>query len=178
MNIQSLFSTIFLFAICLSGCTGPGTDEHASESSAHSHADGTHTHADGTVHANHSSSNHEASGGHSHDNPPHGGTVLDWGGGKYHLEVVFDKANQQACVYVLGSNVKDSLAIEAEEVNLALQQPDLELTLKASPQEGDPEGKSSRFVGKHESFATEQKFSGTIFGSVDGTPYSGNFEQK
>ena len=137
-----------------------------------SHPPGTHVHADGTVHANHDDH------GHSHDNPPHGGTVLDWGGGKYHLELCVDKEKQQATVYVLGSNVKKDLPIETQSMELALENPKMQITLSAEPQDSDPEGESSRFVATHESFANDQKFSGMIFGTIGETPYSGDFTQK
>jgi hypothetical protein len=50
--------------------------------------------------------------------------------------------------------------------------------LKAVPQDGDPAGKSSRFVGKHDSFGKEQEFEGTMSGVVDGKPYAGDFKEE
>ena len=92
---------------------------------------GTHTHADGTTHANH---------GHSHNNPPHGGTVCDWRGGKYHVEFTVNHDQNQATVYILGDDVKSAAPIAAEEINLAINSPKVQIVLKANPQEGDGEG--------------------------------------
>jgi hypothetical protein len=38
--------------------------------------------------------------------------------------------------------------------------------------------RSSRFVGKHEKIGVEQEFAGTIVGEVDGTPYTGDFQEE
>ena len=54
----------------------------------------------------------------------------------------------------------------------------MQVILKAMPQEGDPEGTASRFVGNHESLGVVQEYEGTITGVVDGTPYSGNFKEE
>ena len=165
------FPVLLATMICC-GCNEPAATRQSNN--AVKPAPGTHVHADGTVHANHSTPDQ----GHSHDNPPHGGTVLDWGGGKYHLEFVVDHTKQQVTVYVLGSNVKENLAVEAESIELALENPQVGFTLKADPLEGEPAGKSSRFVGTHPDLASPQKLAGTIHGVLSGTPYSGKFQQK
>lgn len=162
--------TLFSVCIALTGCNQPDATKHAADS----HAPGTHVHADGTVHANHG----PGESGHSHDNPPHGGTILDWGGGKYHLELLVDHGNQKATVYVLGPDVKNDLPIDAGTIQVALKDPVVEFTLSAQPQDGDPQGKSSLFVGQHEALAAEQQFEGTIHGTIGGTPYSGDFMEK
>ncbi len=51
------------------------------------------------------------------------------------------------------------------------------MDLKATPEAGDPAGKSSRFVGKHEHLGKEQEFEGTLSGVVDGKPYAGDFKE-
>lgn len=44
------------------------------------------------------------------------------------------------------------------------------MTLTAKPQDGDPAGKASLFVGTHPALGKEQEFSGTISGQVSGKP--------
>ena len=171
MNCRRLCSLLLAISLLGIGCDQPSTADQSTDSKPP--APGTHVHADGTVHANHADE-----GGHSHDNPPHGGTILDWGGGKYHLELCVDKDNQQATVYVLDSNVKETLAIKTNSIELAVDDPKFQITLNAQPLDSDPEGKTSRFVAAHESFAEDKKFSGMIFGTIGETPYSGNFTQK
>lgn len=171
-NSKNLAPVLIAACICLfgSGCD-PTTEPHA-DHDTESHPPGTHVHADGTVHTNHSDD-----GGHSHDNPPHGGTILDWGGGKYHLEFLVNHREKKATVYILGSNAKDDFAIEAESIQVALNDPAVEFTLNATPQDSDSAGKSSRFVGHDDALENDQDLSGTIFGTIGDTPYSGEFKE-
>lgn len=116
--------------------------------------------------------------GHSHGAGPHDGTLADWGGGKYHVEFTVDHDKQEATVYVLGDDEKSASPIPAEEIQLSIKDPPMQVTLKASPQEGDPEGSASRFVGNHEGLGAVQEYEGTITGVIDDTPYSGNFKEE
>ena len=116
--------------------------------------------------------------GHSHGEGPHGGTIADWGGGTYHVEFTVDHDKQQATVYVLGNDEKTPSPISAEEVQLNIKSPSMQVALKPSPQDGDPEGSASRFVGNHESLAVVQEYEGTIMGVVDDVPYAGNFKEE
>ncbi|MBI3407941.1 MAG: hypothetical protein HY040_06240 [Planctomycetes bacterium] len=115
---------------------------------------------------------------HEHGDGPHGGTLADWGGGKYHVEFCMDHGKKQATVYIFDNNVKKPVPIKADKLLLSIKKPSFQLELKPMPQEGDPKGSASRFVGTHDNFATEQEFAGTISGQVDGTPYVGDFEEK
>ncbi len=67
--------------------------------------------------------------------------------------------------------------IDAEEITLAIKDPEFSVELKASPQDGDPEGKASRFVGNNDSLGIVKEYEGTLSGVVSGTPYSGNFKE-
>ena len=113
-----------------------------------------------------------------HGAGPHDGTLADWGGGKYHVEFTVDHDTQEATVYVLGDDEKTPSPIAAEEIQLSIQDPPMQVTLTAVPQEGDPAGTSSRFVGNHESLGVVQEYAGTMTGVVDGTPYSGDFKEE
>ena len=113
-----------------------------------------------------------------HGAGPHDGTLADWGGGKYHVEFTVDHDKQEATVYILGDDEKTPVPIEAEEVQLSIEDPVMQVTLKAAPQAGDPGGSASRFVGNHDSLGVVQEYAGTITGVVDGTPYSGDFKEE
>ena len=166
-NYCVLTSILFVAVATVSGCNKDSrtTDDAANEP-------GTHVHADGTVHKD-----SESEEGHSHDNPPHGGTITVWGVEKYHLEFTVDHDKQEATVYILGDDVKTALPIATDEMTLAIKDPSFQVVLTASPQEGDPDGQSSRFVGNHESLRIVQEYEGAIFGKIGDTPYSGNFNE-
>jgi hypothetical protein len=121
---------------------------------------------------------HEA--GHVHGAGPHGGTLADWGGGAYHVEFAVDADKQEATVYILGEDEKTPVPIKpaGEEIQLSIKAPAFQLALKSLPQEGDPAGSSSRFVGKHEHLGKAQEFAGTITGELDGTPYAADFVEE
>ena len=117
--------------------------------------------------------------GHAHHGAgPHGGTLTDWGGGAYHVEFTVDHDQQEVTVYLLGDDGKTPSPIKADEIQLSINDPTCQVTLKAASQEGDPEGSTSRFIGKHESLGVVREFAGTITGVVDGTPYSGDFQEE
>lgn len=119
--------------------------------------------------------------GHSHAGHgagPHEGTLADWGGGKYHVEFTVDHDRQEATVYILGGDEKTPAPIALAEIQLFIIQPEMEVLLQAAPQEGDPEGFASRFIGNHESLGVVQEYEGTITGVIDGTPYSGTFKEE
>jgi len=113
-----------------------------------------------------------------HGAGPSDGTLADWGGGKYHVEFTVDHDKQEATVYILGDDEKTASPITAEEIQLSITEPPMQVALKAVPQEGDPEGSASRYVGNHESLGVVQEYAGTMTGVVDGTPYSGDFKEQ
>ncbi len=95
---------------------------------------------------------------HAHPHPsegPHGGHLIELGNEEYHGEVTHpegDKDEQQITVYVLDSSAKESVAIEATDVTINVKQDGkpAQFKLEASPDEGDGDGKSSRFVSTDE----------------------------
>lgn len=184
MEPQFIRSFIGLFAIaCLAvigGCESKKvTDSKASERPL---AADEHRHADGSIHkGSHADTQDEKEVGHEeghvHGAGPNGGAIADWGGGKFHVEFTVDHNKKESTVYVFGSDEKTATPIDATEIVLAIKEPAFHLNLKAVPQENDPQGTSSRFVGTHESLAIVREFEGSISGSVNGTPYSGNFKE-
>ena len=116
--------------------------------------------------------------GHGHGIGPHNGVIADWGGGKFHVEFTVDHDKTQATAYVLGNDEKTATPIDAENIEMAIVDPEILVTLKASPQESDPVGQSSRFIGTHEKLGVVQEYEGTMTGLVEGTPYSGDFKEE
>jgi hypothetical protein len=122
----------------------------------------------------------------SHDHPhehgagPHGGTVADWGGGKYHIEFTVDHDKKEAAVYVLGSDEKTLVPVKVAkgELLLTINQPAFQVVLKSAPEPGDPKGASAKYVGTDDRLGVVQEFAGTISGEVDGTPYAGDFQEE
>ncbi len=113
---------------------------------------------------------------HDHGPGPHGGTIIDFG--KWHAEFTVDHKKQEATVYILSTSGNKPRPIAIEQFKLSIKQPQFQAELKPAPQEGDPEGKSSRYVAKHENFGKEQEFSGTLSGVVGGTPYAAEFKEE
>lgn len=115
---------------------------------------------------------------HHHGAGPHGGTIIEWGGGAYHLEFVVDHDAKSATAYVLGGDAETPAPIEADNLTLAVTEPAFETDLAAQPLDGETAGTASRFVGAHDSLGIVREFAGTITGEVEGTPYSGDFAEE
>lgn len=129
-------------------------------------------HANAAVKMDHSQA------GHGHGAGPHDGTIADWGGGEYHVEFTVEHDKQEATVHVLGSDEKTPAPIDAEEIQISITEPMMQISLKPAPQENDPAGTASRFIGNHEKLAVVQEYAGTISGVVDETPYTGDFKEE
>ncbi len=169
MRFQFLaYVGIAAFALS-TGCGKPANETTAKGKAAA--GSGEHFHDDGTVHKD------ADEGSHGHGNGPHDGVVADWGGGKFHVEFTVDHDKKEATVYILGDDEKTATPIDAAEITLSIKDPAFSVALKASPQEGDPAGKASRFVGNHENLGIVKEYEGSMSGAVDGTPYSGNFKE-
>lgn len=84
-----------------------------------------------------------------HDHPsegPHHGTLVELGNEEYHAEVIHDE--QSVTIYILDASATKSIAIDATEltINLTHDGSPQQFKLAASPDEGDADGKSSRFT--------------------------------
>ena len=120
----------------------------------------------------------EGDHGHGHGTGPHDGTLADWGGGKYHVEFTVDHDKQEATVYVLGGDEKSATPVHADKVLLNIGDPELHAELLPVPLDGETDGLSSRFVGKHEKLGIVQEYAGTISAEIEGTPYTGDFKEE
>jgi hypothetical protein len=169
MKLSITTCSLVLFSLIgFTGCkqesttltTTPAVDSHDD----HDHADG-------------DDRDHSVAG-HGHGAGPHDGTIVDWGGGKFHVEFTVDHDKQEATVYIFGSDEKSPIPIDAESIDLSITDPMMQVELKAVPQESDPAGKASRFVGNHKNLGVVQEYAGTVTGVIDGTPYSGDFAEE
>lgn len=162
-------------AVCLVGFVGckeqTATPTAGTIPAATSTDDHGHEHAEGEEGHDHSVP------GHAHGAGPHDGTIADWGGGKYHVEFTVNHDKNEGTVYILGGDEKTPTPIKAEEIHLVITDPAMEVTLKAAPQDRDPEGTASRYVGNHEKLGVVQEYAGTITGVINDTPYSGDFAE-
>jgi hypothetical protein len=118
--------------------------------------------------------------GHVHpESGPAGGVLASWGNDEYHAELVVDQPTGEATVYLLDGTAKKVTAIDAKTVTLSLKDtPPVVVTLEAKPQDGDPPGLSSRFIGRHDALKAGKEFSGSISGKAGDKHYTGDFAQK
>jgi hypothetical protein len=152
----------------IAGCQEPAAPETAASSSSASAAS-QHGHEHGKGEGGHA---------HGHGTGPHDGTVADWGGGRYHVEFTVDHEKQEATVYVLGSDEKSAAPIKTDKITLTIGDPELEADLLPVPLEGEPDGLSSRFVGKHKKLGIVQEYAGSMSAEIEGTPYTGDFKEE
>lgn len=118
----TLLSSSLIFGI---GCTGGNSDYKKTTELKKAPAHDEHDHG------------HDAKG-------PHGGSLVELGEEEYHAEVVVDHDAHAIRVFILGKDAKTATPTTAKEVTLTPEGKEA-LTLKAAPQEGDGEGKSSKF---------------------------------
>jgi hypothetical protein len=118
---------------------------------------------------------------HAHDDSegPHGGSIVELGDDEYHAEVMVDGKTHSLTVYLYGPDAKTVSPIAAEEIAVVTED-DTKLALKAAPQEGDAEGKSSKFILTDEAAVGPIAEAGFLHGSlqveIDGKPYRGDID--
>ena len=150
---------IALGTISLSGCgggSGPGSQvpaEHGDHDQEHAHA----------------------------TEGPHGGSIIELGTEEFHAELVHDDEAGSVMIYFLDSTAKQVAPIDAGEVSINLRHDGNaeQFKLAASPTEGDPQGKSSRFVSAEKELAEDLDRSdarGQLVATISGKQYRGNIE--
>lgn len=153
----------------LSGCGGQQGGEYRSFDAK---KDTSHDAEHGHVHA------HD----HGHGHGPHEGDLIELGEEEYHAEVVFDEEKHKVILYLLGADAKSAVPIEAKELTLEMPGKDAPVshTLAAAPQEGDGEGKSSRFEITSEdlieAFHHDPKSVGKFKVSIGGKDFTGEIK--
>lgn len=125
---------------------------------------------------------HAHSHDHGHEQGPHKGELIELGEEEFHAEVVFDEEAAKVSLYLLGPDAKTAVAIEAKELSLEMPGKDAPVThaLAAAPQEGDGEGKSSRFETKtadlFEAFHHNPKAAGKFKVTLGGKEFAGEIK--
>jgi hypothetical protein len=110
---------------------------------------------------------------------PHGGGIVELGEEEYHGEIVVDHDSHAVIVYILGKDAKTAQPVSATEVSLT-QEGKTALTLKAAPQTGEANGKSSKFQLEDGDVVHELMEAGFIHGKLQITiadkPYTGEID--
>jgi hypothetical protein len=171
MSLHVLWRTIPVvvsLSLVASGCGGSGEQADAPDNNQHA----------GPVEMNEGPP--DTAGDHPTEGPHHGG-LIELGDHEYHGELVHDDEAGTVTVYILDSSAKTALPIDAAEVTINLKhdgRPE-QFKLAASPDAGDPEGKSSRFVSNDAELAEhlDHEDSGArLMVEINGKPYNGAVE--
>jgi len=123
-----------------------------------------------------------AEGGHP-ETGPHKGHLIELGEEEFHAELTHDDTTKTITVYVLGADAKTAVAIAETEItlNLVAGGETMQAKLAAMPQEGDAQGKSSRFTLVDEKVmeALEApKTTGRLNLVIEGKNFSGKVEHE
>jgi hypothetical protein len=158
MNDGLCWSALVML-VCVVGCGG-GEESSTTPGGT---ASTTETHTD-DVHA------HPSEG-------PHHGSLIELGNEEYHGEFLHDA--DSVTIYILDSGATELVPIEAESITLNVTHDGAaaQHTMIATPDESDPDGKSSRFVLSDADVVATLDSEGTtakIVVTIEGTPYQGN----
>ncbi len=109
---------------------------------------------------------------------PHHGSLIELGAEEYHGEMVHDEKAETVTIYVLDSAAKAAVPIESTEITINVKHGDKgsQFKLTAQPDDGDPEGKSSRFVSSDKKLGDElhdEQTEATLVLSIGGKSYRG-----
>ncbi|MCA9075348.1 MAG: hypothetical protein KDA93_09965 [Planctomycetaceae bacterium] len=159
-------------AISLSGCgNGPATDGSGSPPPSET----------ANSHDLHDHSGHDH-GEHAHPSEgPHHGELIELGNEEYHAELVHN--DQSVTIYILDSGATTPVPIEATEIKINARhdgEPE-QYSLPASPDENDPEGRSSRFVSEDTDLVQhldEAGFEPKLQLTIQGKSYQGEFSHR
>lgn len=132
---------------------------------------------------------HKEGDGHTHpaeshaEEGPHHGHLIELGEEEYHAELAHDDKTKTVTVYLLDKEAKAAVAIPDKEIllNLMVDGKPLQAKLAADPQDGDPEGKASRFTITDETVVEAHdapKTTGRLKVTIGGKEYSGTVEHK
>jgi hypothetical protein len=117
-------------------------------------------------------------GAHAHPtHGPHGGDLIELGNEEYHAELVHSEG-EEIVIYILGSDAKTAVPIEATEVvvNVVHDGNPEQFKLNASTNEGDPKGQSSRFSSSEAELSEhvhEEGAAAKLVVLIDGKQYTG-----
>lgn len=121
---------------------------------------------------------HDHDHGHA-EKGPHGGGLIELGEEEYHGEITIDHGSHAVSIFVLGKDAKTAVTTDATEVKITPEGKS-ELVLKAVPQKGDGEGKTSKFELVNEEVVHELIDAGFLHGklriTIAGKPYIGDID--
>jgi hypothetical protein len=126
----------------------------------------------------------ETDGAHDHPSEgPHGGDLIELGNEEYHGELLHPHSDDGGgenvvAIFILDGSAKNVVPIEATEVtlNLVHDGKPAQFQLAASPEEGEHEGKSSRFVSSDAGLLAhfgEEEIDGRLAVTINGKAYNG-----
>jgi len=121
---------------------------------------------------------------HAHAHPsegPHHGALIELGAEEYHAELVHDEESGEVTIYVLDSAASGAVPIDAAEITINITHDGAgeQFELAASPDAGDPEGKSSRFVSNDEHLSEDlhdDHAEATLVLTIDGKSFRGEVQ--
>ena len=113
---------------------------------------------------------------HEHGEGPHGGVILEFG--KYHGEFKPDHKKKEATVWMLKGDAKTAARVKADKVRLVISNTKPPIEIDLLPTDRAEDGTASEFVGKHDGFAVEMEYQGTVSVEIDGKPYSWDFKEE
>lgn len=107
---------------------------------------------------------------------PHGGSLIELGNETYHGEILHD--DSQVTIYVLNGSADQQVAIAAAEIaiNGSSDGSPMQFSLAATPDEGDPTNRSSRFVGSDSGLVAmldAENAKAQLVVSIEGKSYRG-----
>ena len=116
--------------------------------------------------------------GHAHELGPHKGHLIELGNEEYHGELVHDEKSGTVTVYILDSTGKNAVPIEGKDVTINVKhgKEAEQFKLASSPDQGDPQGKSSRFVSKDKHLLEDldaEDTQATLVVQIEGKQYRG-----
>jgi len=122
----------------------------------------------------------DESGEHAHEaGGPHGGAIIELG--ENHAELVHDDAAGTVTVYILDGAATKNVPVDATEatINLTHEGRGEQFKLAASPMEGEPAGRSSRFVSSEAELSEDldrEDAAAVIVITINGQQNRGNIE--
>ena len=125
---------------------------------------------------------HDAHDDHAHPTEgPHHWGLIELGNEEYHGELVHDEKAGTVTIYILDGAAKAAVPIEATELMLNVTREDkgTQYALAARPEEGDADGKSSRFVSDDPKLGEALDAEGTtarLTVKIAGKSYTGQVE--
>lgn len=111
---------------------------------------------------------------------PRDGVLAEGPEEDYHAEFLVDHDKKEVTVYVLDDSARKDVPIEAESITVTISNlapMPVSITLKPSPQDTDPKGQSSRFVGNHDQLAEKKDYKGEISLKIKDKPYVLEFDE-